>query len=232
MKTYYFIRHGASESDVGNSRVRDLNDEMYTWVDWPLSEAGKNQAVHVGKKLKDLGVELVLSSTLSRTVETAEVAARESGIPYGGGWEELNEVIMGKLPGPPASAGDGGSRRETLRRLRQPFWPLLYRGMTVAYLLLWHLGKTQGGETREQVENRAREVLRRLDELPQQRIALVGHGYWILFLARFLRRSERRRLPLVPPGGWLANVSFTKVCVSENDRALQYFATPVNKVIS
>lgn len=229
MKTYYFIRHGASESDVGNSRMRDFHDEMHTWVDWPLSASGRRQAVRAGRKLRQLGVQRVVSSTLSRTVETAELAAREAAVPYEGGWQALNEVVMGGLPGRPLPTGRAGPRAGAFRRLRRPLWPLFYRGMTIAYLLLWQMGKTRGGETREQVEDRAREVLRLLDDLPDQRIAVVGHGYWILFLARMLRRAAGRRPP-VPPGGWVANVSFTKVSVPGGGHALEYFAVPVEKV--
>jgi len=229
MKTTFFIRHGASESDVGNVRVREFHDDMYTQMDWPLSDKGRAQAVRVAEKLRSLNVELVLSSSLCRAVETAEIAARESGIPYGGGWEELNEVVMGRVPGATVPAADRRPRRNPLRRFKRPLWPLLHRGLTVSYLLLWRVGKTEGGETREQVEGRVREVLRRMAGLPQERIALVGHGYWILFLARVLQRSGGRRLPPFPPGGWVSNGSFTRVCESGNGWELDRFAVPLEK---
>jgi broad specificity phosphatase PhoE len=231
MKTYYFIRHGASESDVGNTLVRDCHDEMHTRIDWPLSQRGRRQAVQVGKKLRELDVEIVLSSTLSRTVETAEIAARESGRPYAGGWEPLNEVIMGRMPGSSGHPAQAAAERETPnRQVTRPFWPLIYRSMAIAYLLMWTLGKTKGGETRGQVHGRIDEVFRRLQTLPQERIALVGHGYWILFLARFLRQPGKTRLPLIPAGGWVANGSFTKVCQSGGNRKLEYFSVPYEKV--
>jgi len=230
MKTYYFIRHGASESDVGNARVQDFHDEMYTWVDWPLSAAGREQAARAGRKLAQLGVQRVVSSTLSRTVETAQVAAREASIPYGGGWQALNEVILGRLGRPRrTAAGRRASRPGIPRRLREPLWPFLYRGLTIAYLVFWQMGRTRGGETRGQVEARVQEVLARLDQLPERRIAVVGHGYWILFLARMLRRNAGGRPPL-PPGGWVSNVSVTKVRASRDGHTLSYLARPVDRV--
>jgi broad specificity phosphatase PhoE len=231
MKTYYFIRHGASESDVGHTLIRDCRDEMHTRIDWPLSQRGRQQAVQVGKKLRELDVQVVLSSTLSRAVETAQIAARESGCPYAGGWEPLNEVVMGRMPGARGHPAQAAAERETPnRRISRMFWPLIYRSMAIAYLLMWTLKKTQGGETRGQVHGRIDEVLGRLQALSQERIALVGHGYWILFLARFLRQSENTRLPLIPAGGWVTNGSFTKVCESGGRRKLEYFSVPYEKV--
>jgi len=215
---------------VGNVHLRDFHHERHTWVDWPLSEKGRIQAARVGEKLRRLDVELVLSSSLSRSVETAEISARESGIPYGGGWEALNEVVMGKVPGPWAPAAARGRRRTSSPRFKRPLWPLLYRGLTVAYLLLWRAGITEGGETREQVDARVREVLVRLDGFPQNRIAVVGHGYWILCMAGFLLRPVGRRLPPFPPGGWVSNVSFTRVRTSGGGWELEHFATPIGKV--
>ena len=178
-----------------------------------------------------MDVEIVLSSSLSRAVSTAEIAGREAGIPYGGGWEEANEVIMGRMLSPSGPGKDEGQAGGIATRLSRPLWPLLYRGLTISYLFLWQAGRTEGGETRQEVEGRILRILTKLESLPQERIALVGHGYWILFLARFMRRSQGARLPLIPPGGWVANGSFTKLCRNDSGTELEYFAVPFQKAV-
>ena len=70
MKTIYFVRHGQSEGNAGE-----------VWVDGtsPLSDAGKEQAQAVAERIVKLPVDLVVSSPMLRTKETAEIIAQRIG---------------------------------------------------------------------------------------------------------------------------------------------------------
>ena len=71
---YFFIRHGQAESNVKrivNSRVGVKN---------PLTEKGQKQIESTGKKLKDSDIDLIIASPLQRTIETAEIIAKNVGI--------------------------------------------------------------------------------------------------------------------------------------------------------
>jgi uncharacterized phosphatase len=72
VKTIYFVRHGESEA---NSRGLSAGSEF----DTPLTDNGRKQAKKAGQDLKNKGIELVLASSMGRTLETAEIIAREIG---------------------------------------------------------------------------------------------------------------------------------------------------------
>jgi len=230
VKTYYFIRHGASESDVGAVRLDEFDRDMQTWTDWALSEKGKRQATEVGQKLLELGVECIFSSSLQRTIRTAKIASETSGIPYKGQWQELNEILLGRLSAGLNPTGQPYPENRVLKGLKQPLWPLFYRSLSILYILLWRAGKTTGGETRDQINNRIQAVFDRLEETDANRIAVVGHGYWIFFMTRFIVRSRASSLPHTASRGWIGNGSFTKVCHEDEKLRLKYFAMPFSKV--
>ena len=68
----YFIRHGESEAnklDIG------AGSEYET----PLTDLGREQAKKTGQKLKSKRIDLIVSSPMERTVETAKIIAKEIG---------------------------------------------------------------------------------------------------------------------------------------------------------
>jgi broad specificity phosphatase PhoE len=64
MKKVYFVRHG--QTDNNQLRVSGKGSD-------PLSKLGEKQAALVGPRLKELGIEVILSSTLKRAHQTAEI---------------------------------------------------------------------------------------------------------------------------------------------------------------
>ncbi len=71
MKRVYFVRHGQSTSNAGNSRVGDV----------PLSDAGKKQAAMIADRCSRLQFDLIISSTLRRAQETAQIIQEKTGKP-------------------------------------------------------------------------------------------------------------------------------------------------------
>jgi broad specificity phosphatase PhoE len=88
---FYFLRHGESE---GNS-ARLIQGRG----DYPLSEAGREQARRVAGWFADKRVALLLSSPLSRAAETARIVAAELGAAAAESREELIEMDTGRFTG-------------------------------------------------------------------------------------------------------------------------------------
>ncbi|MGQ4494328.1 phosphoglyceromutase [Dermabacteraceae bacterium P13101] len=93
--TLVLLRHGESEWNAKN---------LFTgWVDVPLSEAGKEEAVNGGKLLKESGIkpDVVHTSLLRRAIMTANLALDAADlhwIPVTRNWR-LNERHYGALQG-------------------------------------------------------------------------------------------------------------------------------------
>ncbi len=64
MKTVYFVRHGESEVNAGDVWVGDNTR---------LTEKGTAQAEYVASRCKTLPIDVIISSTLKRAVDTAEI---------------------------------------------------------------------------------------------------------------------------------------------------------------
>ena len=75
MKRIYFVRHGESEWNVA--------DRICGATDIPLTDRGRAQAVETGRRIREMGIcaEGILYSPLSRAAETAQLIARETGLP-------------------------------------------------------------------------------------------------------------------------------------------------------
>ncbi len=76
----YIVRHGESVGNAGS--LTQGNDE-------PLTEKGVRQAQFVAKRFKTIEVDVVLSSTANRAMETAKIIGDEIGKPI-----EHNSVFL------------------------------------------------------------------------------------------------------------------------------------------
>ena len=120
--------------------IHHTNGMVGSWTDWDLTELGKIQADHIGKKLNDelAGKKVVLySSNLKRAMQTAEEIAKYLGVePVFR--HELRERNLGKCCGKSVQwlreniecpentvddrlFSDGESRRDAWNRLK-PFY--------------------------------------------------------------------------------------------------------------
>lgn len=86
----YVFRHG--ETDWNRER------RMQGHTDIPLNENGRTQAQALAEKLRQLNPQVILSSDLSRAVETAEIANTHLRIPIHQS-EDLRECRMGTIEG-------------------------------------------------------------------------------------------------------------------------------------
>jgi probable phosphoglycerate mutase len=73
MKHLYFCRHGLSQLNV--------EGKWAGTTETPLTDEGRAQAKLAGKHAKNLGIEYILCSPLSRAHDTATIIAKEIGYP-------------------------------------------------------------------------------------------------------------------------------------------------------
>ncbi len=73
MTHLYFVRHGLSQLNV--------EGRLAGFLDTPLVDDGRKQAKKAGQTAKELGIEYIITSPLSRAYETAKIIATEIGYP-------------------------------------------------------------------------------------------------------------------------------------------------------
>lgn len=72
MKTIYFVRHGESEANV--KKIASGSE-----FDVAITDKGRMQAKQAGEELKSKNIQLIISSPLSRAIETATIIAETIG---------------------------------------------------------------------------------------------------------------------------------------------------------
>jgi broad specificity phosphatase PhoE len=143
--TLYLVRHGESEANAAGVFAGQ--------TDSPLTPRGREQAKVVAMALRPVHFDRIVTSTLSRTRDTAaEIAAgRDVRVEA---FADLNEIDLGDAAGKPFDEVRGlpGYESDGFHQ-----WP--------------------GGESLEQVVTRAMGVIDRLAaESPGKTICIVGHG--------------------------------------------------------
>lgn len=185
-RSYFFVRHGRA---VYQDRDFRREDHPPT-TDWPLSPRGLEQARSVAAPVLRFGIERVLSSGLARARETAQAIAEQGRVPYEHRWSPLNEIHPESLRRGHSSSPESWS------------WT---QGWRVARVVRKYA--RTGRRDREfdvrGLEERVLGVLGRLDALDEERVVVVGHGFWILLASLLVRGEVRYR--------WIDNCSVTRI---------------------
>jgi len=143
--TLYLVRHGESEANAAGVFAGQ--------TDSPLTPKGREQAKVVATALRPIHFDRIVTSTLSRTTDTAAEIATGRGVPVEA-FADLNEIDLGDAAGKPFDEVRGlpGYESDGFHQ-----WP--------------------GGESLDQVVTRAMRVIDRLAaESPGTTICIVGHG--------------------------------------------------------
>jgi broad specificity phosphatase PhoE len=143
----YLVRHGETEW----SRARRHTGR----TDLPLSTAGEAEAAALGRHLRGLEVDRVLSSPLTRAVSTARLAGFGDRV-------ELTDALL------EFDYGEYEGRTTAEIRATRPGWDLFRDGCP-------------GGETVEDAAGRARTLLAELAE-SDDRVLLFSHGHQVRIL--------------------------------------------------
>lgn len=143
MKKIYYVRHGESEANVAGIASGGEHETK-------LTENGRAQAKRAGQDFKGKNIDLIVCSPLGRTVETAQIIAREIGYDP----EDIVDNILfierefGKYSGKLHSE---------------------YRAAVEA-------GNEEGMESAGHMRRRVEEGFEWLKKLKAQNIVLVSHG--------------------------------------------------------
>lgn len=139
MKHLYFVRHGLS--------VMNQQGVFSGATDTPLTDEGVQQCHAAGLKLVDAGIDLIVSSPVTRALQTAEIIAGEIG--FDPGKIITNELFIERNFGPLEGAE------------YSPHMPL---------------DTTEGVEHSSEVIARVAEGLEFLKSLEADTILVVSHG--------------------------------------------------------
>ena len=178
MKTFYIFRHGQSTYNLAGRTQGQTNDSVLT----PL---GEQQAREVGKKLQGRAVEVILSSPLTRAIQTARLANESLQVPMQID-DRFSEVNVGEIEG------------------------LHYTVIQEKYGMKYHKWRSSdrqyenmrfnGGESKKEVRTRVLEGLKDYAEhSPYTCMAVSSHG---IMLTQLLIAFDQRAID-VPNGGIL-----------------------------
>jgi broad specificity phosphatase PhoE len=159
-KRFYFVRHGTTE---GNEK------DQFQLPTISLSEAGRSQADFVAKRFKTIPIQTVISSTMTRALETAHAIARETGVPLVE--NELFEEI----------------KRPSLVRGRSKQDPEVH---SIMKLVKENFGNPNWRHSDEEnfflLRDRAKQCLDLLLALPEDNVAIVTHGNILIMMLAIL----------------------------------------------
>lgn len=152
------IRHGETEFNV---------EGRYTGrVDVSLNKKGLEQAKITAANLKNMYIDIIISSTLKRAKETAEIISSELQVPIIE-MEEFVEKYVGVY--------EGLTREEAKAK----------------YPHMWEANSPKGAETLEEVKERVYKALNRIQckYLHNKNVLLVTHGYVSKVINRYFNNS-------------------------------------------
>jgi probable phosphoglycerate mutase len=144
----YLARHGQTDWNADH-RLQGATDTM-------LNSAGREQAARLAERLRGLKIDAVYSSTLRRSLETANTVRGSVPLEALAG---LNERRLGMFEGRRVDATDSVTAREYARRSQEPDDTL------------------DGGESLTQFSDRVRATVTAIrTERASGTILIVGHG--------------------------------------------------------
>mmetsp|Transcript_1339 Transcript_1339/g.4822 ORF Transcript_1339/g.4822 Transcript_1339/m.4822 type:complete len:475 (+) Transcript_1339:147-1571(+) len=179
-KVVYFVRHGQSVANLVD--FKDKQDEKLR--DAGLTDKGKEQARRLQERVAEWGVQTVICSPLTRTIQTACLAfEKELRTPIIS-WPEVAEYY-GELPecqGRPLSVLREDPQLLELKRFSDVSLAYIDAPEDVAW---WHRADDRG---------RLARFLSWLSNAPETRIAVVTHWGFIRLLMDYVNCSEELEL--------------------------------------
>ncbi len=149
--SYWFLRHGEAENNK-----KDINSTWPEKKKFSLTPLGKKQAEVGAKKLIKEKIDIVISSPIARTLQTAEVASKILGVKKVVIEKDLREIDLGFLNNKPNKDYHAQFANEHEH----------------------HFKKIKGGESVDDLEVRMAQLLINLEKKYQgKKILLVSHQY-------------------------------------------------------
>ncbi|MFH1509945.1 MAG: histidine phosphatase family protein [Candidatus Nealsonbacteria bacterium] len=173
--TYYLLRHGES--------LKNIKGFESSWPEKtivPLTKKGIKEAKRVAKKAKNKKINLIFSSDLLRTKQTAEIIAKELGIKVKLD-KRLREIGLGLFNG--KSVKEYGSFWDKARILN----PFQY------YLKRYEISAPKG-ENYKDVEKRLKMFIKEIDgKYKGKNIIIVSHGRPLTLLEKIVNKHSFKK---------------------------------------
>lgn len=155
-KTVYLVRHGQSEANAGGVRQGAGGN---------LTEAGREQAEYLARRVAKLPIEAIVSSTSPRARQTAEIINQELGL------EIIETDLVVERKNPSSVIGKYGDDPEVVEMSRR-----LIEGYKDPD---FHL---EDAESFNDIKRRVFGTLEMLESHPAENILVVTHGMFMRFL--------------------------------------------------
>jgi probable phosphoglycerate mutase len=178
MKTIYLVRHGESDINVSPTWLAD---------DPPgLTQRGKEQAQAIAARVAKLPIDLVLTSTMRRTIETAEIIFERLGNIPTETWETLNERRT-----PSEMIGRSKTDPEALEKMKLYHRSFIQNGLRMS-----------DGTNFDDIHRAALAVLAALEKRSEEHILIVGHGFTSKMIVATLLWGESLTAEQFEPFVW------------------------------
>jgi len=152
-KTVYLLRHGQSKDNVA---------PVFQSTTSPLSDVGLEQAKFIAERVSKVSFEVLVSSPLQRTKQTAEEISLSTGKPI-----EFSELFVERIK--PTYIDGKPYTDEKADKLWREWEKSLYTpGM-----------RAEDGENYDDILVRAENALAFLQNKTEQSIVVVSHGYFL-----------------------------------------------------
>lgn len=192
MKTIYLVRHGESEINVSDSYVDTITS--------PLTALGREQAGLLAERAKRIQFDVLLSSPIQRTRETAETiaAATKHTVEY---FDEFRERAL------PASLNGRAKSDVSAKAIAD----------AAVHSSEYGTDKVEETETFHELVARAGEALHLIQQRPEKEIMIVGHGFFTRMLIGRMLFGERMTPEQFHPLIWGLRTRNTGISILRHD---------------
>jgi probable phosphoglycerate mutase len=164
------VRHGQSQTNVEH--------RLWWSIDTPLTQKWKDDALLVAKALENEPFDIVVSSTLQRTIDTAKSILQYHTWCELKSFSWLNEIDYGAM--------NGRIKQEVIEELHIPEWGDLFETMFARGI----------AENPELFYLRVVQVLEELVEhYPDKHVCIVAHGWSTRELIRYITGVQPQTYP-------------------------------------
>jgi alpha-ribazole phosphatase/probable phosphoglycerate mutase len=195
MKKVYLVRHGET---LWNAEKKYLG-----LTDIGLTKNGLSQAERLAQRLEGEGIEVIFTSPLLRAKETASLIAGKLKVQVEV-WEELKEVDFGEWEG------------LTYEEIREKYGDLINKWMENPSAF-----SIPGGDSWEEINERAKRFLKKIQERKEEVALAVSHGGLIkAIFARVLHMHPPDFTSFLIGNGSLSAIGFHGRGIYRNTHAI------------
>ncbi|HEY4487432.1 MAG TPA: histidine phosphatase family protein [Candidatus Paceibacterota bacterium] len=193
MKTIYIVRHGESHINVSPTWIDDDSPD--------LTELGSEQARAIAERVSKLSIDVMITSTMRRTIATGEIIRDRMGNVPTESWKELDERRS-----PKKLIGQSKKDLEALRLMQ-----------TFADSFVQSGKRVEEASNFDDMSKAARAVLAKLEERSEKNILIVGHGFLTKMMVARVLYKDMLTAELFEPFPWGIRTINTGITILKHD---------------